>query len=312
VAGAGDNPDVFRVPATLSATPEIISYLMELFKRGRSQETISNTSRRLKYLSELCNLKDPEQAREAIASKQTWKLNTKRTTTAIYDGFLKFCGIKWQRPDYKKQTQLYFIPTEQELDILISAGNTTTAGLLQFLKETASRIGEATRVKWTDYDPDRKVVSINYPEKGSLPRILPISDKLIAMLNALPKKRETIFSPNKDDLRDTFDRLRKRTAKKIGNPRLLKISFHTFRHWKATMEYHKTKDIIHVKNMLGHKNIETTMVYINIEQALFLQETDEWTCKVAHNEQEAIALIEANFQYVNNLSDNVALYRKRK
>jgi integrase len=50
--------------------------------------------------------------------------------------------------------------------------------------------------------------------------------------------------------------MRKRIAKKLNNPRLMKIMLHTFRHWKATMEYPKTKDIIHVKEILGHKNIE--------------------------------------------------------
>jgi len=49
-------------------------------------------------------------------------------------------------------------------------------------------------------------------------------------------------------------------AFKLGNPRLLKIGFHSFRHWKGTMEHHKTKDIIHVKELLGHKNIQNTLV----------------------------------------------------
>ena len=53
---------------------------------------------------------------------------------------------------------------------------------------------------------------------------------------------------------------------------MLKITFHTARHWKGTMEYHKTKDIIHVKTVLGHKDIHNTMMYINLEQALFQAE----------------------------------------
>ena len=77
------------------------------------------------------------------------------------------------------------------------------------------------------------------------------------------------------------------------------------------MEYHKLKDLRAVQKILGHKSILTTQTYENTEAALFLQDTDEWICRVAHNETEAISLIEAGFQYVNNL-DNCALYRKRK
>jgi hypothetical protein len=78
------------------------------------------------------------------------------------------------------------------------------------------------------------------------------------------------------------------------------------------MEYHKTKDIMHVKAVLGHKSITATLIYINLEAALFLQSTDEWICKVAHNETEAIQLIESGFQFVNSMGKNCALYRIRK
>jgi len=45
---------------------------------------------------------------------------------------------------------------------------------------------------------------------------------------------------------------------KLQNPRILKITFHTLRHWKDTMEYNRTKDILYVKQVLGHKRIENT------------------------------------------------------
>jgi hypothetical protein len=77
------------------------------------------------------------------------------------------------------------------------------------------------------------------------------------------------------------------------------------------MEYHATKDIMHVKSVLGHKSIASTMFYINLESALFLQTNDNFTCKVAHNEAEEAELIEAGFTFVNN-RDRLAFYKKRK
>jgi integrase/recombinase XerD len=172
------------------------------------------------------------------------------------------------------------------------------------------RIGELTQLTWTDIDFERKFVKIT-PEKGSNPRMLPLSDKLLKMIGQQPRNRKTIFQKDKDALREYFSIQRTKTAERLGNPRIKAITFHTFRHWKATMEYHKTKDIIHVQQMLGHKDIKSTMFYINLESALFLTTTDEWTCKVAHNETEAIQLIEANFAYVNNIGE-LAFYKKRK
>ena len=35
-------------------------------------------------------------------------------------------------------------------------------------------------------------------------------------------------------------------------------------HFKVTMEYHKTKDILHVMRILGHRNIKNTLVYTHL------------------------------------------------
>jgi len=75
------------------------------------------------------------------------------------------------------------------------------------------------------------------------------------MLNGLPRKSQKIFPVSYTALKCNFLRIRKKLAHKLGNPRLLQISFHTFRHWKATMEYHKTRGPLYVKEMLGHKNL---------------------------------------------------------
>ncbi len=73
------------------------------------------------------------------------------------------------------------------------------------------------------------------------------------------------------------------------------------------MEYQRTKDILHVKWFLGHKRIENTLVYTHLVP--FAKE--EYTCKVAHNLDEATALIEPRFEYVTEM-DGVKLFKKRK
>jgi len=78
-------------------------------------------------------------------------------------------------------------------------------------------------------------------------------------------------------LQGNFSQQRRRVAQKIQNPRLLQITFHTLRHWKATVEYHRTRDILYVKQLLGHKKIENTMLYTQ----LINFESDEYSSAVA-------------------------------
>jgi integrase len=279
-------------------------------KDGKADATIQTAISRLKHLAKLCNVNEPEQVKTVLATLK-WKNNSKHNVTQIYNGYVKHIGKTWTQPKYAKQSELPFIPTETEIDTLISASGKKTSALLQLLKETGARIGEIEKLQWTHLDQERKTVYIT-AEKGSNSRILPASDKLIAMLNSLPKTNERIFQTNRHALRTTFESLRNRTATKLNNPRLKNIHFHTFRHFKGTMEYHKTKDIIHVKTVLGHKRIESTMIYINIESALWLNQTDEWTSLVTHNIQEETKAINIGFELVRAINETTALYRKRK
>ncbi len=76
------------------------------------------------------------------------------------------------------------------------------------------------------------------------------------------------------------------------------------------MEYHKTRDIIHVMQILGHKNIKNTLVYVQLEEALF-RDVKEYISKTAKTVGEACFLIEAGFEYVCDM-DGVKIFRKPK
>ena len=92
-----------------------------------------------------------------------------------------------------------------------------------------------------------------------------VSCKLSAMINNLPRKNGYIFGKLKQKSIVGHRRiLRMRPAKKLQNPRLTYIHFHTLRHWKATIEYHKTRDLLHVMQMLGHRDVKNTLIYTHL------------------------------------------------
>ena len=87
------------------------------------------------------------------------------------------------------------------------------------------------------------------------------------MLNQLPRNYSTVLIghyKNSQNLRRTFQKQRKTIAAKMGNPKLMQIHFHTLRHWKGTMEYHRTKDILHIMQVLGHRRFQNTLKYTQL------------------------------------------------
>jgi integrase len=199
---------------------------------------------------------------------------------------------------------------------LIAYCGRKTSLALYLAKETGARIGEIARIQWIDVDREKKLIRINEPEKGSNPRILSVSSELIRLLDRFPKENEYIFTTGKGHsnaahLANLLWSGRKSATRKLGNPRLLKITFHTLRHWKGTMEYHKTKDILHVKELLGRRNIQNTMIYINLEKALFKDCVDDFIVKVTDSVDEACKYLEVGFEYICSM-DNKKVFRKRK
>lgn len=141
-----------------------------------------------------------------------------------------------------------FIPTEKEIDQLIAGCGRKTATMLQVIKETGMRIGECLSLKWSCVSSEAHTITLNTPEKNSLPRIFKVASKLIGMLQLLPKKQEKIFGKTLSrNASINLLKQRRRIAKKLQNPRIGKIHFHLIRHWKGTMEYHKTQSIIKVQ-----------------------------------------------------------------
>lgn len=240
--------------------------------------------------------------------QETWSKGRKWNVVKAYSLFLKMQGKTWEKPRYKAVEKLPFIPTENEIDDLIAGCSNQLATFLQVLKETGSRRGEAFELKWTDIDLVTNTVRIT-PEKGSNARIFKISDKLVGMLGRLPRRSGSVWVYSSlHNLDRGYRRQRKRMVNKLGNPRLLQISFHTLRHWKATIEYAKTKDILYVQQLLGHRQLKTTLKYTQLVQ---FPQDERYICKVARSVEEAKELIESGFDFVTD-TDNCRLFRKMK
>jgi integrase len=281
-------------------------------KQGYRHSTVRYCIQALKSVARKANLLQPESVKSYLASAEVSE-SRKAKLAEDLARFYTYEHTPFNKPNYRRIEQLPFVPLEVEVDQLISGCGRKAATFLQLIKETGMRAGEAWNLKWTDFDFETRIVDV-VPEKNSNPRQLKISPRLVGMIDCLPKRYRFVFrNPAVDPLlsMETFRRLfakqRWRTAQKLQNPRIERITFKTLRHFKATMEYHRTKDILHVMQLLGHKSIRNTLVYTHLVGF----ESDEFVCKVAKTVQDARQLVEDGFDYVTDI-DGMKLFRKRK
>jgi integrase len=256
---------------------------------------------------------DPSTVEEVIAKQGQWSLRSKRNYTSWYSRFAKFLHLDWEKPNYKAPTKIPFFPLEIEIDQIIVGSPRKTSIAAAIAKETAARIGEIVRIKWIDMNFQGNTIAINEPEKGSNAGIYKVKPELLARIQTLPRNSARILgSSSSDSLANMLLTAKKKLAANLCNPRLLKITFHTFRHWAITNYAHKVKDPFLVQIFARHKDMKCTSRYIHYEKIVYDEsDSNEWNVKAAKTVKEASELMKVGFEYHVEI-DGFKLFRKHK
>jgi integrase len=266
----------------------------------------------IRFLQKRVNLWDQEAVKKFIRN-YIWHGKRKNNSSYAYRNWCHWKGFDYEVEKAREpDSPLPYIPTETELDQLIAGCNQKYACFLQLLKESAFRVGEAMSLTPNDFSIDREICTLNKPEKYSRPRQFKMSQKITNMLTPLirrTKRGQKIWNLSYESMHRTFRNRRKALAEKLGNLNLLKITFKTFRHWKATYEYHRTKDILYVKQILGHKNINNTLIYTHLVE---FEGEDSYFVKIASTLEEFTELLEKGFEYISEYQGGLKILRKRK
>ena len=219
-----------------------------------------------------CNITDPLELKTYLATA-TYAQNRKHKIITDVNRVYRQLGIKWERPRSGPVEMPTFLPTEEEINQLIGGLGPKLAAYMMTVKDTYARAGEVFNLKSTDLDLNTNTVNIT-PEKGSKPRCIKLKTKTIAALLARPRTDLHIFhSDQRTDLEEVYDdfyrnfaKHRAKISKRLGNPRIHRISFKTLRHYGGTIEYARTKDLLYVKERLGHRSLTSTMKYTHAFQ----------------------------------------------
>lgn len=257
-------------------------------------------------------LNEPETIRRVLGQQTQWKDSYRHMIADVYSKYVNFQGLKWRKPRYQDTNELIFIPSERELILAVNCGSKGNRVFAQFIYEVGCRLNEAEALKWIDIDREKRLVDIKKSKNGN-PRRLKVSSELIDMLLSLPKNHETVFTPLARGTRGIlFHKRMQSLARKSSNPRFVKIHLHTFRHCKALREYHRTKDILHVKYLLGHRTLRATQRYVEMYKNVYGNlRPQDYIVKIVRTSEEAKDLLKVGFEFINEI-DGEFLYRKAK
>jgi integrase len=265
---AGSNParSTFTPARPLFESPLTLEVILDLKKQGKAEETINGYSRRLRHLAKNTDINDPETVKAYISNKQSSNANKEAYANA-YDHFAKFYGFNWKKPFFIRGERLPNVPTTEQVNTIIPTFTRKYTTIFSILRDTGLRPIELHRLRLKNINLENGTIAPRTAKNGAA-RILKLPTPTLAMLKEYLtrynfKQTDVLFPPTKKQCHIWVLR-RNQLANKLNQPELIKYRLYDLRHYFATMLYAKTKDILLVKQQLGHKRIEHTLIYTHL------------------------------------------------
>ena len=137
--------------------------------------------------------------------------------------------------------------------------------VLELLYQTGSRASEVINLRKNQYNRHRNQIRI--VGKGNVDRVVPISKRLKKLINLHLKswgeENRTPYLFSTDSGKKMYSMFLWRLIKKYFPEK--EVSAHTLRHSCATHLYHNRAPIKAIRDLLGHRALRSTEVYLHLE-----------------------------------------------
>ena len=249
--------------------------------RGQSQSTLNNYIRCIANISlhfgKLPELISDDEINEylcalALSPKSPSRSNFKHAVYGLryYFRLIGHNKRAIELPSLKKDTKLPTILNREELRQLFKAPTLLKHKIVLCLIYSAGLRGqEVVNLKISDIDFERKTIHIRQ-SKYKKDRILPLSDYMAKGLRKYISAENPhiwLFNGKEPDGRYSVRGLSwvmRETLKKTSIKK--DINLHSLRHTYATHLLEEGLNIVTLKDLLGHAEITTTMIYLHIAQ----------------------------------------------
>ena len=301
--------------------PNIENLLLHLEGKGRSQSTRTAYEKNLKALAIRADLKDTKVVELVIAryKKKNGRPITNNYKSKLCDHYATYCKfykIEWEKPIYTPEPTTIQPPTQEKITMRISSARLELSIKLDISAQTGLRPVEIQGDKGlqaNNIHPDQNTITARIT-KGCNPRPpLPITKELTARLQDYITKHNTkpdeiLFTGKTENYGKDYRVFRNRLAKKLQDPTLRTIRLYDLRHAYATKQLRRTQNAEIVRQLMGHKKLDTTQKYLH----LLAGNNGEWIVEGTTDKKRAEELLANDFTYQLTTPDGTMLFKKPK
>ena len=254
--------------------------------RGQSQSTLNNYIRRIALISlhfeRLPEAVEEEEINEYLVSLARDPKSPSRSSFKhmVYGlrYYYRLLGMNKKAialPSLKQDTKLPVILNQSELKELFVVPKLLKHRIVLTLIYSAGLRGqEVINLKISDIDFERKTIHIRQ-SKYKKDRIVPLSNVMIVGLRkylAAENPHIWLFNGKEPDGRYSVKGLSWVLRENIKKTSITKeVNLHSLRHSYATHLLEDGLNIVTVKELLGHADITTTMIYLHVAQCQLIK-----------------------------------------
>jgi len=235
-----------------------LNALEKYFNNGKPVNSVKPTDIQ-KYIAYLRN----ERKLKNSSINRFLEILSKMYNLAIDNGELTENPLRKVEKLKEDNHRIRFLTDEEEVRLFNSIEINTPylKPLVVTALQTGMRKGEILNMQWRNIDFNNRIIHI-LDTKSCDSREVPISDKLNNLLQTLPKEAEYVFINPITGM--PYVDFKKSWYKVLDYAGIKGFCFHDLRHTFATRMVIAGVDFLTLMEILGHKNIKTTMRYAHV------------------------------------------------
>jgi integrase len=201
--------------------------------------------------------------------------------------------------------------------MLVSAAKCELSIKLDIARQTGYRpieISGEKGLRASDFHPDQPSLTNRNTKKCNARPAMPITPELAMRIadhirNHKLSGEDILFTGDHRRFGEHYRRFRNKLAEKLKDPSIKAIRLYDLRHFYCTEKLRRIQNAEIVRQLMGHKNLNTTQKYMHLLPNL---QSGEYEVEYTNDKNRAKELLLNDFKYELTTPDGYMMFRRPK